>query len=562
MQDRDFTLHVGDVRDVLPSLPPGSVDCVVTSPPYWGLRDYGTSTWEGGDPACQHMVRRGGTARTTLHLFGSRLTPETAAAKMEYGHPQYRALCKRCGATRIDRQLGLEDEPDEYVENIVAIFREVWRVLAPHGIVWLNLGDTYASNGREKSSGNARETREAGMHGSFKTTPSSLAERSYAGLPNNRPAGVKPKDLVGIPWRVAFALQADGWWLRSDVVWSKPNPMPESVTDRPTKAHEYVFMLTKSGAPSYYVNALRGAVSATRPAPDYWWLDENTGEFSQEIVTGWKRVNAWRGRDYFFDQEAVREPFEARPQQRLTATVEQPLGPARVDAGVQQGDVQGGRHVSRFQVQQETLDGSPGERPRGPDGRRKTEHDHATPHSHSNHAQMGDGHERWPNPGGRNVRSVWEIATQPYPEAHFATFPQGLVERCVKAGCPAWVCRACGKPRERIVGRLATGYDGSRYGERVVEASGGALSGGTSASTLGSSNGTMTAAHETVGWASCACADYRPGVVLDIFMGSGTTALVARRLGRHAVGIELNEKYAALSAQRLQQLSLLAEVGQ
>ena len=158
-------LYCGDSLQVLYALPDELVQCCVTSPPYWGLRDYGVAG-----------------------------------------------------------QLGLEKTPEEYVAKLVEIFREVRRVLEPDGVLWLNLGDSYATG--------------AGK----------------VGMPQ---AGLKPKDLVGIPWRVAFALQADGWWLRSDIIWAKPNPMPESVTDRPTRSHEYIFLLTKSERYAYNAEAIK-----------------------------------------------------------------------------------------------------------------------------------------------------------------------------------------------------------------------------------------------------------------------------------------------------------------
>ena len=177
---------IGDVRQRLAEIDAGSVQTCVTSPPYWGLRDY--------------------------------------------GH---------------DGQIGLEQTPDEYVAGLVEVFREVRRVLADDGTLWLNLGDSYASQG--------------GAHGGRSDNQTGVGAKTMhlagAGDQEQRspPMGLKPKDLVGIPWRVAFALQADGWWLRQDIIWAKPNPMPESVTDRCTKAHEYVFLLTKSAR--YYFNA-------------------------------------------------------------------------------------------------------------------------------------------------------------------------------------------------------------------------------------------------------------------------------------------------------------------
>uniref|UniRef100_A0A6M3J8F3 site-specific DNA-methyltransferase (cytosine-N(4)-specific) n=1 Tax=viral metagenome TaxID=1070528 RepID=A0A6M3J8F3_9ZZZZ len=174
---------IGDVLDVLEDQPDGAFSCCVTSPPYWGLRDY--------------------------------------------GH---------------DGQIGLEQTPEEYVARMVEVFGEVRRVLRDDGTLWLNLGDSYAAS--------------AGSHRAYKPH---LAGSDDLNVPRRfpPPSGLKPKDLVGIPWRVAFALQADGWYLRSDIIWHKPNPMPESVTDRPTKAHEYVFLLSKSARYYYDADAVR-----------------------------------------------------------------------------------------------------------------------------------------------------------------------------------------------------------------------------------------------------------------------------------------------------------------
>ncbi len=176
----------GDCRDVLKTLPDDSVHCVVTSPPYWGLRDYGVAG-----------------------------------------------------------QLGLEPTPAEYVEKMVAVFEEVGRVLRDDGTLWLNLGDSYARQAGDDST----KITDGGM----KTGRTGKSDQLFKSGNNVPPAGLKAKDLVGIPWRVAFALQHSGWYLRQDIIWSKPNPMPESVRDRCTKAHEYIFLLAKSDR--YYFDA-------------------------------------------------------------------------------------------------------------------------------------------------------------------------------------------------------------------------------------------------------------------------------------------------------------------
>ena len=267
IDDPDFRLYVGDVRELVGGLEPGSIDCVVTSPPYWGLRDYGTADWSGGtDPECDHEPDPDWIHTRFLASSGlAGATPSRTQA--DAARVQWRKAngdtCPRCGATFVDRQIGLEGSPQEYVDELVGLFAAIRPVLADHGTVWLNLGDSYASSpasGGSSSSGlNAKRNADGSLHPDNKSqgvTPMS----SWI-----RPEGLKPKDLVGIPWRVAFALQADGWYLRSDIIWSKPNPMPESVTDRPTKSHEYVFLLSKR--PRYFFDqeAVREAYAVDAP---------------------------------------------------------------------------------------------------------------------------------------------------------------------------------------------------------------------------------------------------------------------------------------------------------
>ena len=213
----------GNNFDTLKTLDDQSINTVVTSPPYWGLRDYGTGTWEGGDPDCPHM-------RTTKISVNTATGHKGMADKGHaVGDAIYKDICPKCNAVRKDSQLGLEDTPEQFAHNLVMLFREIRRVLRDDGTVWLNLGDSYSSGGRRT------------------TTNQSLRGDKDYGVTRPAPSeGIKPKDLIGIPWRVAFALQQDGWYLRQDIIWHKPNPMPESVRDRCTKAHEYIFLLSKN----------------------------------------------------------------------------------------------------------------------------------------------------------------------------------------------------------------------------------------------------------------------------------------------------------------------------
>ena len=255
LDDNDVRLYHGDVLDVLREMDAESVQTCVTSPPYWGLRDYGTATWEGGELECDHVERmaRNDADRDTRHTDGR--NPATQGLVGCKDAIQYRETCGKCGARRVDAQLGLEPTPQEYVARMVEVFREVRRVLRDDGTLWLNLGDSYASQG--------------GAHGGRDDNQRGVdAARTHAAGAGDRdarvaPDGLKPKDLVGIPWRVAFALQEDGWYLRSDVIWAKPNPMPERVTDRPTKAHEYLFLLAKSPRYFYDYQAIREPLVST-----------------------------------------------------------------------------------------------------------------------------------------------------------------------------------------------------------------------------------------------------------------------------------------------------------
>ncbi len=273
-------LYLGNVTDVLAALPAKSVHCVVTSPPYWGLRDYGTGTWQGGDPACDHSPERRG---------GRFATPVSDKQRSNAGIGTISSRDCPCGARRIDHQLGSEPSPDCgthgkaqcgrcFVCSMVAVFRSVYRVLRDDGTCWLNLGDSYSSGG--KVSLDSRDDWDApvGTDGSYvgrRTQNSGSIVGASSGLPSG--------NLVGVPWRVALALQADGWVLRQDVIWHKPAPMPESVRNRCTKAHEYVFLLAKRAGYFYDAEAIK-----TTATPAERTISGKSGSYGQAIAAGVK----------------------------------------------------------------------------------------------------------------------------------------------------------------------------------------------------------------------------------------------------------------------------------
>jgi DNA modification methylase len=202
------------------------VQTCITSPPYYGLRDYGTGTWIGGDIDCSHKRDSKYSDKTITGHSNKDLT---------VGDAIYKSNCPKCGAVREDLQVGLEETPKEYVDKLVEVFSCVWDILADDGTLWLNLGDSYAG-----SNGNGQHEQSFGQSKFI----------NFESPTSGNKSGIRPKNLIGIPWRVAFALQDFGWNLRQDIIWHKPNPMPESVKDRCTKAHEYIFLLTKN--PQYY----------------------------------------------------------------------------------------------------------------------------------------------------------------------------------------------------------------------------------------------------------------------------------------------------------------------
>lgn len=428
----------GDAIDVLAGLPAGFAQTCVTSPPYWGLRDYGVPArvW-GGDPDCRH---RWGEAERGRR---SDLLPEgQSSSKARLGRDARQAkaglrggrFCTRCGAWK--GCLGLEPDPDLYVSHLVSVMRGVRRALRSDGTLWLVLGDSFAA----ARSHQVRDAKRGKLGGP---------------LPAKVPNGLKPKDMVGIPWRVAFALQADGWWLRSDIVWAKPNAMPESVSDRPTRAHEFVFLL----APS---------------------------------------------RRYFYDSFAVREPDCGRP-------------------------------AGNGYARPERLSYRDGGGARGQE-------------------------ERWAPGGGRNRRSVWTLPTQPFGGAHFAAFPEALVEPCVLAGSSPLACGVCGAPWWRIVAsrRLLDGRHELRGAWADPAHS---LRSGRALRPTGHGHWRVRVQRETDGWEP-GCEHDAPGArctVLDPFAGVGTAGLVAARHGRDFTGIELSGRYAQIARRRLRQAQQEAE---
>ena len=235
-------IYQGNNLDTLKTFEDESIDCCITSPPYYGLRDYGTGKWVGGDENCNHIIEHS----RVNSVCGVGTHSKMESENIPVGSTIIKTVCPKCGAVREDEQIGLETTPEEYIENLVTIFQEVRRVLKTDGILWVNIGDTYYGSG-----GGRGTDYHDGRTNVVQSGNKGFNDMKYAPVLRGH-SELKNKDLMGIPWMLAFALRKDGWYLRQDIIWAKPNPMPESVKDRCTKSHEYIFMLTKSD--HYYFN--------------------------------------------------------------------------------------------------------------------------------------------------------------------------------------------------------------------------------------------------------------------------------------------------------------------
>ena len=395
--------------------------------------------------------------------------------------------------------IGLEPTFEEYLTNLVNVFREVRRVLRDDGTFWLNIGDAYSGGGRGKGS-NLEGTKQDTNEGSKGNVPVGFAA-----------TGLQSKNLIMMPARVALALQADGWILRSEIIWAKPNPMPESVTDRPTSAHEKIYLFAKSKKYFYDAVAVRT-------------------EYSQSSIDRLSQKT--------FDNQTG-GPKDPKTGNRSHRKVLENLK-KRVPAGWASNAKYKGQDARHKQRENPTY-------------KRDKQRGHSRRHAGFN--------EHWDEMtkeeqqvGGANLRNVWHIATRPYKQAHFATFPPALVEPCIKAGTSEMgCCSDCGAPLKRKIHRPKE-PEGLRNNTSTK------LAGKEGQKTPINSGQKLQDFYNenpitTIGWEpSCDCnAEIKPCVVLDPFMGSGTVASVASRLGRDSVGIEINPEYIDLIKNRLTQ---------
>ena len=424
----------GDAKELTGELPSESIDLCITSPPYWGLRCYG-----------------------------------------------------------VDGQYGLEKTPEIYVAKMVEVFREVKRVLKPWGVCWLNLGDSYASSGGSGSEEYSKRHKQFGE----------IIKQGSRVIPRSAPSGLKPKDLCGIPWHVAFALQADGWWLRQDIIWAKPNPMPESVQGSRWERHR---VKVKNGT--------RGR-DGMQPAPSPEAREDTNAEWqdcpgcpkclpNDGLVLRMSAGRCTKAHEYVF-QLTKSESY----------------------------------YFDSIAIQEKTLTMDDSERDR----------DNSKLNNTPGRSRMGGLTTN--NYTTRNRRSVWTITTKPFKGAHFATFPEDLVVPCIQAGTSErGVCPECGKPWVRVI------KPSEEYAKKLGQNPGkGEFRSGiySYVKAGGKANPSVTAEYKTLGWRpTCSCGkDPMPAIVLDPFMGAGTVGKVAKKQGRSYIGFDLSERYCRMARKRI-----------
>lgn len=486
-------IYNGDALSVLKTIKDKEIQTIITSPPYWGLREYELEQpliW-GGDSDCNHewetIKGTKAVGRDDEYYGGKQYSMSANKPKQTFNS----SSCKKCGCWY--GYLGLEPNPELYLDHLMTIIDELWRVLRDDGTFFLNIGDSYNS----APAGNTKPRDQGGDGaGLFDYSPSKArVAHQDAGRKQSKTGkklkNIKTKSLCLIPQKLAIRCQEAGWIIRNEVVWHKPNPMPSSAKDRFTVAHEQIWFMTKSNKSTHWQHR-DGKVVWKKPKPDYIWIHKDTNEEhpsppSTEDKENWKRTNLWSGSDYYWDQDIVREPNHPDGRKVTTMTDRKRQG--------------------------------------------------------TNLAWNRKTGERWPHPSGHNKRDVWTIPTQAFSDAHFAVFPEKLIEPCILAGSSHKACPHCRAPWVRVVEKKS--FCNVKRG-----------------SSPSSSRAIGTPQQANVGYTSktlgflptCNCKnnDGSGGcIVLDPFFGSGTVGVVCKQHDRHCKGIEPGRQYFDMSIKRI-----------
>jgi len=523
-KDKAGVIYCGHTPEVLKTFLPESIDCVITSPPYWGLRDYGIEpqVW-GATPAvgdgngdCSHhwgkeLSGRRRRSVNDIKDMNSKEATKPASAFNDTGGN----FCSLCGSWR--SSLGLEPTPELYIKHLCDIFDEIKRVLKKTGSIWVNLGDSY-SGGKGRSGSRDADFQEE----RFKAGKS--LNRNYQQLggkgqtkPTDGKIGVPPKSLVGIPEMFVLEMQRRDWIRRNTLIWQKPNCMPSSAQDRFTVDFEYIYLFTKSNDAQFWTNEKTLQLVSKQPLGtkgiegiDWEWkeIDNSWERPSRDEVfktpnrikstyakAKRKKVSLWAGHDCFFERQ-----FE-----KLSPLTN---GFGLVERGKQNYFIDRDGHNKQKESFTKSWYGEP--------------------------------------PQGRNKRCVWRIPTQSFSDAHFATFPEKLVQDCLLPGCPEFVCPKCGKPRVKIYDinyqKSAKSWGGITYNQKE------GVTGFRPKKILDKIS-------TEIGYTDCGCGEkFEGGVCLDPFMGSGTVGVVALKLRRKFIGIEIKPEYCKMAEARIKPL--------
>jgi DNA modification methylase len=558
--DYENKILCGHTLDILKQFPDECIDTIITSTPYWGLRDYGESVntiWDG-DPNCKHeWIDESYKRRSSDGLqFCKNRWNEKSFKALRRDKPSKSCFCKKCGAWY--GQLGLEPTLDLYLSHLWQITDELYRVLKKTGVMFWNHGDCYGgNNSRASQGGRAGFAGYKQREGVFKNT-------------------VVPKCLAMQNYRLIFGMVDRGWILRNTIIWNKPNHMPSSVKDRFTSSYEPVFMLTKNNKPQYYYNTKTRVMVDKKPkkliegidwdwkivGDDYSKSDTKIPEEEAEKLNSprarvyrgkkYKKVSYWKSVSYWFDLDAVRQPHKDIQDYNRHAPFNYRVREAKKGhkgiIGVKSTEEEKRKYDSKgikvrrtpTEFERKKHSGyffENGELLINPSGKNPGDIKEMTFEE-----WMIYNVEIW-NTFKQKKKDFWTIPTQPFPAAHFATFPEKLIEPMILSSCPQWICKKCGKARVRITKILKKYHRKLNY--KSNKASGKEYDGNFF-------KDMYSTTHQTIGWSDCGCnAGWIAGVILDPFIGSGTTGLVAKKLGRSYSGIELNPEYKKMADKRL-----------
>lgn len=539
------TILSGHSLDLLRKLPSESISCVVTSPPYWSLRDYGIEAetiWDG-DENCEHEVEN---YKATLNhenrnnLVGPRDIANKTGTTHYFKDSKIKAgFCIKCGAWK--GQLGLEPTFELYINHLCVLFDEIKRVLRKDGTCFVNIGDSYAGGG----GGNYKDS--ISTYNSETKHPTNIKNKNNWLEQNN----LLSKSLVGIPERFSLEMRNRGWILRNTIIWWKPNCMPSSSKDRFTVDFEYVYFFVKNNKTQFWVNEKTFQIVSKQPkgikgieGEDWRWEPCprcNVGaihelpESKKKIERSTKILEA--------DAEKVGGP---RARYHRKNETEKCKNKRCVDGKVKVSYWEGSDYW--FEKQRIAYNG-----PLNRWGGDSLKKDTSKTQEYKDMQQIGYssafrvGRQMRPDSSGSNMRTVWKITTKGYAEAHFATYPVKLILPMLKAGCPEKICSVCGLPRVKIE-KTTGGTIGNSWHDHSKDIIAGMSQ--TGKGELEKKGGEYKI--NFLGYSDCGCnADFVPGIVLDPFMGSGTTGRAAKLLQRDYIGLELNKKYIEMAERRI-----------